>query len=76
MAWCKVSSLTAATARTLQGEAFPLTRSRILVLTSGRVVEGWDVGYFLGKALKRRSYADLRGIMKDLEAWLEAQGQM
>lgn len=74
MAWCKVSSLTAATARTLQGEPFPLTRAKILVLASGKVVEGWDVNYFLGRALKRRTYTDLRAVMTDLESWLEAQG--
>jgi len=74
MAWCKVSSLTAATARTLKGAGFPLTRSRILALTSGRTVEGWDVNYFLDMALKRGRYTDLRSVMADLEAWLEAQG--
>jgi len=74
MAWCKVSSLTAATSRILKGAEFPMARSKILVLATGRVVEGWDVGYFLGAALKRNRYSDLRAVMSDLESWLEAQG--
>ncbi len=74
MAWCKVSSLTAAVSRTLKGAGFPMTRARILVATSGRTVEGWDINYFLGKALRRRAYADLRAVMTDLEEWLESQG--
>jgi len=74
MAWCKVSSLTAATSRILRGANFPMTRSKILTLAAGRVVEGWDVGYFLGLALKRNRYSDLRGVMSDLESWLEVQG--
>jgi hypothetical protein len=74
MAWCKVSSLTAATSRILRGAEFPMPRSKILTLSSGRVVEGWDVAYFLRLALKRSSYPDLRAVMADLEFWLEAQG--
>jgi hypothetical protein len=74
MAWCKVSSLTAATSRILKGAEFPLSRTKILALSTGRVVEGWDVGYFLGLSLKRKSYPDLRAVMADLESWLEAQG--
>ena len=74
MAWCKVSSLTAATSRTLTGARFPLSRAKVLSLVSGRVVEGWEIGYFLEQALRRRSYPDLRAVMADLESWLEAQG--
>jgi hypothetical protein len=74
MAWCKVSSLTAATSRTFKGARFPMTRSRILELASGKVVEGWELSYFLGKALKRKMYPDLGAVMVDLESWLESQG--
>jgi hypothetical protein len=74
MAWCKLSSLTAAVIRTLTGVRFPLTRSRILALTEGKSVEGWELNYFLSKALKKRKYIDLRAVMADLDDWLEAQG--
>ncbi len=74
MAWCKVSSLTAATSRTLRGARFPLARAKILTLTSGKVVEGWEVSYFLRQALKKVAYPDLRSVMADLDDWLEKQG--
>ena len=74
MAWCRVSSLTAAVARTFKEARFPMTRGQILALAKGKVVEGWEVDYFLLKALKRRRYRDLRGVMADLEEWLNAQG--
>jgi hypothetical protein len=74
MAWCKVSSLTAATSRALANARFPLTRASILAVASGKVVEGWEIDYFLGKALRRKSYPDLRSVMADLDTWLEAQG--
>ena len=74
MAWCKVSSLTAATSRSLTGARFPLSRAKVLSLVSGRVVEGWEISYFLEQSLRRRSYPDLRAVMADLESWLEAQG--
>ena len=50
MAWCKVSSLTAAVSRTLGTARYPMTRAQILAATSGRVVEGWEINYFLGQA--------------------------
>jgi hypothetical protein len=74
LAWCKVSSLTAAVSRVLKPGKYPMTRSQILSSTSGKVVEGWEINYFLGKALRRRSYPNLRTVMSDLEAWLESQG--
>jgi hypothetical protein len=74
MAWCKLSSLTAAVTRTLKGARFPLTRGRILALTADKNVEGSEVNYFLSKALQKRRYADLRAVMTDLEGWLERQG--
>jgi hypothetical protein len=74
MAWCKLSSLTAAVARILKGARFPLTHGRILALTAGKNVEGWELNYFLSKALKERKYANLRAVMTDLEDWLERQG--
>jgi hypothetical protein len=73
MAWCKVSSLTAATSRTLRGARFPLTRERILALASGKVVEGWEIDYFLCRALKSKAYPDLKSVIADLESWLEVQ---
>lgn len=73
MAWCKVSSLTAAVDRSLKDARFPLTRSRILAMTEGKNVEGWDLNYFLSKSLNNRKYADLRSVMTDLEDWLNAQ---
>ena len=74
MAWCKVSSLTAAVVRSLKDARFPLARSRILTLTEGKNVEGWELNYFLSKALRKRKYDDLRKVMVDLEIWLEVQG--
>ncbi len=74
MAWCKVSSLTAAVSRTLSGTVFPASRAQILELTSGKTVEGWDVDYFLSQALRRKSYRSLRIVMADLEVWLDSQG--
>jgi hypothetical protein len=74
MAWCKVSSLTAAVSRTLAGERFQMPRSQILRATEGKVVEGWELNYFLSSALTRKSYPDLRTLMSDLSNWLEAQG--
>ena len=74
MAWCRVSSLTAAVSRSLRGARFPLPRSRILRMLEGRNLEGWDLDYFLEKALKRRNYHDIREVLSDLSNWLEAQG--
>jgi hypothetical protein len=58
----------------LGGETFPLSRSQVLSATAGKTVEGWEVDYFLAKALKKPKYSDLRAVMADLEDWLEAQG--
>lgn len=74
MAWCKVSSLTAAVSRTLRAERFPLSKAKILEASAGKTVEGWELSFFLGKSLRRRSYPDLRAVMSDLETWLDAQG--
>jgi hypothetical protein len=73
LAWCKVSSLTAAVSRLLEPAKFPLSRSEVLALASGRSLEGWEVDYFLEKSLRRRTYHDRREVMADLEEWLEAQ---
>ncbi len=73
MAWCKLSSLTAAVVRVLKDATFPLTRADILSLTAGKNIEGWELHYFLTRSLKKRRYADLRAVMKDLEDWLDAQ---
>lgn len=74
MAWCKVSSLTAAVARSLKGVKYPASRKQILTATRGLVVEGWDVTFFLDSALKQGRYQDIRSVMSDLESWLEQQG--
>ena len=74
LAWCRVSSLTAAVSRSLKGAEFPLSRSRILRIVQGKNLEGWDLDYFLAKALKRSRYGDLREVLSDLNDWLEAQG--
>ncbi|HUK80886.1 MAG TPA: hypothetical protein VLU91_09550 [Nitrososphaerales archaeon] len=74
MAWCRVSSLTAAVSRSLMGANFPLTRLRILRLVKGQNLEGWELDYFLAKALRKRKYRDLREVLSDLSDWLEAQG--
>jgi hypothetical protein len=74
MAWCKLSSLTAAVVRVLKEANFPMSRSRILSVVEGRTVEGWDLNYFLAKALKRKKYNDIREVMSDLDEWLETQG--
>ena len=74
LAWCRVSSLTAAVSKLLKGAEFPLTRSRILRMLEGMNLEGWDLDYFLVKALTKGSYHDLREVLSDLDAWLEAQG--
>ena len=74
MAWCKASSITAAVARSLRDLSYPASKTRIISLVRDLKVEGWDVEYFLGEALTRRSYPGLREIMSDLESWLEVQG--
>jgi hypothetical protein len=74
MAWCKSSSLIAAVSRTLRSSRFPKSRSQVLRLVDGKVVEGWQLDYFLAQALTRRSYPDLQTVMADLEDWLDAQG--
>ena len=73
MAWCKVSSLSAAVSRTLKDAKYPLTKAQVLAATRGKNVEGWEIEYFLQKALKRRSYPGIRAVMADLNDWLERQ---
>jgi len=43
-------------------------------MLEGKNLEGWDLDYFLAKALTKGSYHDLREVLSDLNAWLEAQG--
>jgi len=73
MAWCRVSSLTAAVSRSLKDAKFPLSRSQVLHLSEGKNLEGWDLGYFLAKALRKRRYRDLKEVLSDLDRWLDAQ---
>ncbi len=74
MAWCKVSSLTAAVSRALKDANFPLTRRRVLLLVDGKNLEGWDLDFFLAQALVKGRYGSLREVLSDLDSWLEAQG--
>ncbi len=74
MAWCRVSSLSAAVSRTLGDARFPLSRSKVLARVEGKTLEGWDLDYFLSKALKRKRYGNLREVLSDLDDWLVAQG--
>ena len=74
MAWCKVSSLTAAVVRSLKGMRYPATRREILDATRGKLVEGWEISHFLESSLKRQKYGSLKSVMSDLESWLEVQG--
>ena len=52
----------------------PLTHLRILRLVKGQNLEGWELDYFLAKALRKRKYRDLREVLADLSDWLQAQG--
>jgi len=74
MSWCRVSSLNASVAKALKGFSYPATRRKVLSRTRGIVVEGWEVGYFLKRALMKERYLGLREIMADLEGWAEGQG--
>ena len=73
MAWCKVSSLSAAVSRTLKTAKFPMSRAQVVAATRGKSLEGWEIDYFLQKALKKKSYPDIRAVMADLDDWLERQ---
>jgi len=74
MAWCRVSSLTAAVTRTLEGSRFPMSRNKILAATAGRNVEGWELNFFLSKALRKQKYENIRSVLTDLSGWLDVQG--
>lgn len=74
MAWCKVSSLTSAVASSLRGTKYPAERLKIIASIDGKTVEGWELGFFLPKALVHRRYDDVRSVLADVEEWLEKQG--
>jgi len=74
MAWCRVSSLTAAVTRALGNARFPLPRNRIIQLVHGRSLEGWELDHFLSQALRRGRYNSLREVLADLDSWIEEQG--
>lgn len=73
MAWCGVSSLTAAVSKSLKDAKFPIARSTILHMVAGKELEGWDLDYLLTRALTKRRYQNLSGVLRDLEAWAETQ---
>lgn len=75
MAWCKMSSLTAAVVASLEGFPYPARKHEIVSYVEGKTIQGWDVPFFLERSLKeRRRYRSLREVMSDLESWLEVQG--
>jgi hypothetical protein len=74
MSWCKISSLNASVAKALKGFSYPATRRKVLSRTKGIVVEGWDVEYFLKRALGKERYLGLGEILEDVEGWAEVQG--
>ena len=74
MSWCEVSSLNASVAKALKGFSYPATRRKVLLRTRCIVIEGWEVGYFLKKALAKEKYFGLREIMADVDSWAEGQG--
>lgn len=74
MAWCKVSSLTAAVARSMRSVTYPATKSVILAAADGKTVEGWELSFFLSRSLTHRRYKDLGSVITDLEDWLDEQG--
>jgi len=39
----------------------------------GKSLEGWDLDFFLAKALNRSAYHDLKEVLSDLNDWLESQ---
>jgi len=43
-------------------------------MVEGKNLEGWDLDYFLEKALKKSRYRDIREVLSDLNDWLDAQG--
>jgi len=73
MAWCRVSSLTEAVTRALEGSRFPMSRNGILP-TTGKNVEGCELDFFVSKALGKQKYETIRSVMIDFSGWLEAQG--
>jgi hypothetical protein len=75
LAWCKVSSLTAAVVKSLKAVSFPASKEGLVGNTRGKDVEGWDVSFFLASSLSTgKRYQDMREVMADLESWLERQG--
>ena len=75
MAWCKASSLTAAVAVSLKSFSYPARKRELVSFVKGKIVQGWDVPFFLERSLKEeRRYGSLREVMSDLESWLEVQG--
>jgi hypothetical protein len=41
---------------------------------TGKNLEGWELDFFLAKALKKQKYRDLREVLSDLSDWLDVQG--
>ncbi len=66
--------MTAAVSRTLSDARFRMSRKGVLEITSGKTIEGWELDYFLAKALKRKKYHGLKEVISDLEDWLDLQG--
>jgi len=51
-----------------------MSRNKILAATAGRNVEGWELNFFLSKALRKQKYENIRSVLTDLSGWLDVQG--
>jgi hypothetical protein len=69
-----VSSLTSAVVIATKGVVFPATRTELLRQADGKVLEGWEVDFFLSQALSKSRYRSMREVMTDVEDWAERQG--
>jgi hypothetical protein len=74
LSWCKISSLTSAIVMATKGIGFPATRTELLRRADGKVLEGWEVDFFLSQALSKPRYRSMREVMTDVEDWAERQG--
>ena len=74
VSWCKVSSLSSAVVRATKDVEFPASKVKLLRATEGKLLEGWEVDYFLSRALQKSRYRSMREVMIDVEGWAERQG--
>ncbi len=74
MSWCKLSSLTNAVVHATKGVGFPASRTQLIRVAQGKIIEGWEVDYFLLRALRKPRYRNMREVMMDVEDWAARQG--